>query len=115
MILKARDCNKTKMAEPPNILGENDLVVEMTKLGWIISGGANKIPPYEENTFFLSCEDQFQEINRLNLLGITDSDDNDSDFHKKFMDGLTKNESGRYVAQLPWKQGIVDLKKIIRN
>ena len=53
IILGARDFNKTKMSEPPIIIGKNDLVAEMTKVGWIISGGANKIPPYDESTFFL--------------------------------------------------------------
>ena len=109
IILGARDCNKTKMSEPPIILGENDLVVEMTKLGWIISGGGNKIPPYDENTFFLSSEDQFDAMTKIDLLGISEETDNNDKFHEDFMKKLTKNENGRYVAPLPWKQGIVDL------
>ena len=88
LILGARDFNKMKVAEPPIILKENDLVVEMTKLGWIISGGGNRIPPYDENTFFLSSEEQFENMTKLDLLGISEHTENESEFHKKFMENL---------------------------
>ena len=109
IILGARDFNKMKIPEPPIILKDNDLVVEMTKLGWIISGGGHISPSYDENTFFLSSEAQFDSMTKIDLLGISDATENNADFHEKFMEKLVQNENGRYVAPLPWKRDVIEL------
>ena len=118
IILGARDINKMKIPEPPIILKDNDLVVEMTKLGWIISGGGHRNPSYDENTFFLSSEAQFDAMTKIELLGISDETDSNTDFHEKFTGMLAQNENGRYVAPLPWKHDIIELphnKEIHKN
>ena len=48
-------------------------------------------------------------MTKIDLLGISEHTDTNSGFHEDFMGKLKQNESGRYVAPLPWKQGIVDL------
>ena len=107
IILGARDINKVKTLEPA-IICKNDIVVEMTKLGWIISGGGHINPSFHEK-FFLSSEEQFKIMTQMSLYGISDETDKNASFHNEYSDKLIQNANGRYVAPLPWKTDVLKL------
>ena len=86
------------------------IVAECTKLGWILSGGVNIRDDYfAERGFLLTNEQQLERMTKLDLLGITEKEETKGDFHTEFMEGLTQNNEGRYIAKLPWKKDIVAL------
>ena len=57
----------------------------------------------------LTSEEQFEKMTKIDLMGIADMEETKRDFHTEFIEGLTQNNEGRYIAKLPWKRDIVTL------
>ncbi|XP_028413677.1 uncharacterized protein LOC114536534 [Dendronephthya gigantea] len=104
IILGAADYQRIKSAEQL-ILGENpdtDPGAEFTKLGWALCG---KIVSMEsaEKEFFLNSQSEFEKLCSVDVLGLAEKLETETEFHENFIKHLHQTDKGFYETDLPWR------------
>ena len=83
-------------------------VAEQTKFGWsIMSPGAE----FDKGTmlFAQTSRADFEDICRLDILGLADTPENQETVYEDFKERLERNSAGWYETNLPWKPNHEDL------
>jgi hypothetical protein len=104
IILGAADYQQMRLAEQPT-LGENpdtDSGAEFTMLGWALYG---KIVSMEssEKGLFLNSKSEFEKLCSVDVLGLAEKLETDTEFHEDFIEHLRRTEKGFYQTNLPWR------------
>ena len=104
VILGAADVQRIKTTEPA-VLGPNpdtDPGAEFTMLGWVLAG-KTLLHNLETKKEFFACSsrDEFNQMCSQEVLGLTDSDDNQEPFHENFQAKLHRLKDGTYSTRLP--------------
>ena len=103
LVLGSGEYARIKTSTKPLVGKENEPIAEKTKLGWfIMSPGVE----FDKSTMLLTQTSQadFEKLCRLDVLGIADSSEHDqTTVYKDFKENLTRDSTGWYEANLPWK------------
>ena len=104
IILGAADYQQIRLSEQPT-LGENpdtDSGAEFTMLGWALYG---KIVSMEssEKGFFLNSQSEFEKLCSVDVLGLAEKLETDTEFHEDFIEHLRQTEKGFYRTNMPWR------------
>ena len=112
IIFGAAEYQRIRSTEQP-IVGVNpdtDPGAEFTMLGWMLFGRQILESSTAEKGFFVkSSQKDFEQLCNVDVLGLTDPPNNDSEFHEDFTQHLLKKEGGYYETRLPWKADHPDL------
>ena len=104
LILGASEFMAIKTNQCPKVGETGEPVAERTKFGWtIMAGGAED---FESTTllFAQTGKSDYEELCRLDVLGLRDSAENDQHVvHKEFKEQLMRDPEGWYETGLPWK------------
>ena len=103
LVLGASEYARVKTNTSPKIASPGQPVAEKTTLGWTIMSPGRE---HEASTTFLtqSTSVDFQQLSRLDILGLADSSANDQDVvYSEFKEQLIRHPDGCYETGLPWK------------
>ena len=102
-MLGASEYARVKTSTSPKIASSGQPVAEKTTLGWTIMSPGHE---HEASTTFLtqSTSVDFEQLSRLDILGLADSSANDQDVvYSEFKEQLIRHPDGCYETGLPWK------------
>ena len=103
LVLGASEYARVKTSTSPKIASSGQPVAEKTTLGWTIMSPGHE---HEASTTFLtqSTSVDFEQLSRLDILGLADSSANDQDVvYSEFKEQLIRHPDGCYETGLPWK------------
>ena len=81
---------------------QGDPIVEETSFGWVIHGGDD----YTDDQCMFARENiECERLYSLDVLGVEDRGDNNSEILNEFKENSTRKESGRYEIGFPWISG----------
>ena len=104
IILGAADYQRIQSTEQP-VLGENpdkDPGAEFTMLGWVLYGRMIANASSAEKDLFLnSSQDEFERLCSLDVLGLVEQPDLNSEFHENFTSHQTGEVTGEVIHYIP--------------
>ena len=103
VVLGSGDYTRIKTVTKPSIGNDNEPIAELTKLGWFLMSPGKE---FDQNVMMLTqtTHIDYEELCRLDVLGLKDSSDNDQSFVlDEFREQLTHSPEGWYETSLPWK------------
>ena len=103
VVLGSGDYARIKTVTKPRIGNDDEPIAELTKLGWFLMSPGKE---FDQNVMMLTqtTHVDYEELCRLDVLGLEDSSDNDQSFvFQEFKEQLTRSPEGWYETGLPWK------------
>ena len=70
--------------------------------GWIIHGGENYA---DDKCMFVKEAGEYEKLYSLDVLGVEDRGDDQSDVYSSFKESITRGEDGQYEVSVPWIPG----------
>ena len=102
VILSIGDYARINTKQPPLVGESGEPVGEYTKLGWVMSPGAE----FDRKAVFLTQTSHvdYEELCRLDVLGLQDSTEHDqSVVHEEFKEQFKRSPEEWYETGLPWR------------
>ena len=97
-----------KMKKEPKLGQPRQPIAEMTKLGWVVMSPGEEVDKRSYLTH--SSATDYDQLCRLDVLGIQDSPDGDQQtVHSEFREQLKRDEEGWYETGLMWKANHTEL------
>ena len=88
---------------------EAEHVIEWTKFGWTIHGGAEWV--IDMCLFTKSSESEYRELYSWDVLGLKDEAENSqATVYDEFNENIIRNQDGRFEVKLPWVPNHPELK-----
>ena len=88
---------------------EGEPVIEWTKFGWTIHGGAEGI--IDMCLFTKSSESEYRELYSWDILGLKDEAEHSQvTVYDEFNENIVRNQDGRFEVKLPWVPNHPELK-----
>ena len=92
------------MEKPPRVGLPGQAVAELTRYGWTIMSPGKESVDVSSMLLAQTSQADFEELCRLDVLMLEDRSVNcDSDVHQELKEQLTRDETGRYETDLPWR------------
>ena len=104
LVLGASEYARIKTSTPPKIALSGQPIAEKTTLGWTIMSPGHE--GHHETSMFMtqSINVDFEQLTRLDVLGLPDSSENDQDVvYSEFKEQLSRHPDGYYETGLPWR------------
>ena len=81
---------------------QGDPIVEETSFGWVIHGGDDYT---DDQCMFTRETSDCERLYSLDVLGVEDRGDTNSEILNEFTENITRKEDGRYGVSFPWISG----------
>ena len=82
--------------------GEGDPIVEETSFGWVVHGGDYYS---DDKCMFTRDTSDCEKLFSLDVLGVEDRGDTNSEILNEFKENITRRDDGRYQITFPWISG----------
>ena len=82
--------------------GEGDPIVEETSFGWVVHGGDDYS---DDQCMFTRDTSDCEKLFSLDVLGVEDRGDTNSEILNEFKENITRKDDGRYQITFPWISG----------
>ena len=98
LILVTSEYTRVKVQEMSRVGQPGELLAELTRLGRVLMS-----PGKEVELSKLTSTDDYENLYKLDVLGVTDSESDEGTVHQELKEQLRKDKNGWYETGLIWK------------
>ena len=93
---------RIKVQEMPRVGQPGEPIAELTRLGWVLMSRGKEVE-LSKLMIIKTSTDDYENLYRLDVLGVTDSVSDEGTVHQEFKEQLRKDKNGQYETGLIWK------------
>ena len=102
LISGASEYIRIKVQEMPRVGQPGEPIAELTRLGWVLMSPGKEVE-LSKLMIIKTSTDDYENLYRLDVLGVTDSVSDEGTVHQEFKEQLRKDKNGQYETGLIWK------------